>query len=108
MNQSPRPLGLDRGAERIGDGVTSMSHDMQNVVGGILLVVSLLGIEWWQYKNGVSMGPWPLQSLFNTWRPAAYRETDPDSFWRNIVYALFRILIIVVIVLIGARNLGWI
>lgn len=79
-----------------------MSHDTQNLVGGILIIVSLIGLEWWQYRLGVSTGPWPFRSFFRYFlslNPAAYRELDSRSFWLNIVYGSLKILIALVIVI---------
>lgn len=90
-----------------------MSHDTQNLVGGILIIVSLIGLEWWQYKMGVSAGPWPFQSLFrylfwpSIWMPAAYRERDPRSFWLNLIWSAVRILVIAVITLGIVGYLHW-
>ncbi len=58
-----------------------MSRDLQNVVGGILLIVCLGGLQWFAAKNGTSIGPrFPFG---NGW---ANRETEPFKFWYNIVF----------------------
>ena len=79
-----------------------MGHDTQNLVGGILIIVSLVGILWWQYINGVSTGFWPFrwswQWLF-FWQPAAYRELDTRSFWLKIIFSIVRILFLAAIIL---------
>jgi hypothetical protein len=77
-----------------------MSREMQNIVGGILLIICLGALEWWEYKNGVSTGP---RLLFP--RLAAYRETDPRRFWFNILFYCVVILIFAGMVLYNLSEL---
>jgi hypothetical protein len=61
---------------------SAMSRDLQNVIGGILLVISLGVLDWCYFKTGYSCGPFPI---FKFW--GGDRETDPRSFWLNIMYS---------------------
>jgi hypothetical protein len=76
-----------------------MSYDMQNIVGGILLVICLGALQWWQYRNGISMGP----TLFS--RPPAFRETEPGRFRSNILFYCIVIVIFAAVVFYNWREL---
>lgn len=76
-----------------------MSREMQNIVGGILLVICLGGLQWWQYRTGISMGP----TLFP--RRPAFRETEPGRFRSNILFYCIVIVIFAAVVLYNLREL---
>src|ERR1700748_2301859 len=84
----------------------AMTRETQDVVGGILLIICLGGLQWWCYRNGISMGPFPLSRTYKTWRRPVYRETNPRSFWLNTILCACLMLVFFVVVLKSMSGVG--
>ena len=83
----------------MGSGV--MSHDVQNVVGGVLLIICLGVYQWWCIKNGVSLPP---RMFFRSY--ASYREKQPRKFWFNVIFYFFVMLVFLGVALVSLVNLN--
>ena len=58
-----------------------MNRDLQNVIGGALLLAALGVFLWWSIKMGVAPRPRFLWSS-----KAVFRESSPNVFWTRIAF----------------------
>ena len=73
-----------------------MSHDLENVVGGILLAVSLGLAQWLAYRDGAMMHPFS---------GSGDRETEPEKFRRGMIFYACLSLFFLGIALLSLHNL---